>query len=105
MTNFSATAASAVIILFSILTFPSHAQEKEEECGIWFAESSIPNSGIGMFAGREFVKDEPMTETGDVVIPIVDIKMYQGDKWTFLFDEYTCKFVVFVCLRMLLPFA
>ena len=60
-----------------------------EQCGIWFAESSIPNSGLGMYAGRNFDKDEEMMATGDVVIPVVDIEMYQGTSWFFLWDSYT----------------
>jgi hypothetical protein len=63
--------------------------DDRQECGIWFAHSSIPNSGLGMFAGRDFKKDETMMATGDITIPIVDIEMYQTGKWTFLWDQYT----------------
>ena len=63
--------------------------QERQECGIWFAHSTIPNSGLGMFAGRDFKEEETMMETGDIAIPIVDIEMYQVGKWTFLWDQYT----------------
>ncbi|KAI2497404.1 hypothetical protein MHU86_17115 [Fragilaria crotonensis] len=46
-------------------------------CGLWFAKSSIPNSGLGMYAGRNFDKGEHMMVSGDIVIPIVDMEMHQ----------------------------
>ncbi|KAI2504644.1 hypothetical protein MHU86_9754 [Fragilaria crotonensis] len=58
-------------------------------CGLWFAKSSIPNSGLGMYAGRNFDKGEHMMVSGDIVIPIVDMEMHQGDNWIFLWDSYT----------------
>lgn len=60
-----------------------------QECGVWFAESSIPHSGMGMYAGRTFLKKEPLMATGDVVVPIVDINYYQGKKFKYLWDSYT----------------
>ena len=57
-------------------------------CGIWFAKSSIPNAGLGMYAGRHFDQGEDMAASGDVVIPIVDIEMHQGRGWLFLWDSY-----------------
>ena len=62
-----------------------------EQCGVWLAPSSLPGAGLGMFAGRDFKKFEPMLQSGDVVIPIVDIMMHQKGRkrFTFLWDEYT----------------
>ena len=62
-----------------------------DECGIWLAPSTLPGAGLGMFAGRAFKKGEFMQQTGDVVIPIVDINMHQRGrgKFPFLWDEYT----------------
>jgi hypothetical protein len=62
-----------------------------DACGLWLAPSSLPGAGLGMFAGRDFAKDELLQETGDVVIPIVDIMMHQRGrgKFNFLWDEYT----------------
>lgn len=62
-----------------------------DDCGIWLAPSTLPGAGLGMFAGRAFQKGEFMQQTGDVVIPIVDINMHQRGrgKFPFLWDEYT----------------
>ena len=59
-------------------------------CGIWFARSSIPNSGLGMYAGRNFDQGEEMMATGDVVIPLVDVEMHHKNlKSFFIWDSYT----------------
>ncbi|CAB9510485.1 Guanylate cyclase [Seminavis robusta] len=44
-----------------------------------------------MYAGRDFAKKETLQQTGDVVIPIVDIMMHQRGRgmFEFLWDEYT----------------
>jgi len=61
-----------------------------EKCGIWLAESTIPNSGLGMYAGKEFHHNDELLETGDIVIPIVDFEMNQWRyRYKFLWDEYT----------------
>lgn len=39
-------------------------------CGIWLATSTIPNAGLGIFAGRDFARNEQLQEMGDVAIPI-----------------------------------
>jgi hypothetical protein len=60
------------------------------ECGIWLATSTIPGAGLGMFAGKDFNSGEEMTQSGDIVIPIVDFKFHQkGERYDFLWDEYT----------------
>ena len=60
------------------------------ECGVWLAKSTIPGSGLGMFAGRDFKSREPMLESGEIVIPIVDLAFNQlgNDDWYFLWQEY-----------------
>jgi hypothetical protein len=59
------------------------------ECGIWLAMSSLPGTGIGMFAGRSFNKGENlMRGLGDHCVPIVDIGFLHKDAY-FLWDEYT----------------
>ena len=62
----------------------------DDPCGVWLARSTIPGSGIGMFAGRDFEEDENLLGLGDHVIPLVDYQLNQGenDKW-WLWDEYT----------------
>jgi len=42
-----------------------------------------------MYAGRSFAEGEEMIASGDIVIPIVDMEMHQGDFWFFLWDSYT----------------
>lgn len=68
----------------------SSSATSNDVCGIWFARSSIPNSGLGMFAGRNFDEGEELMATGDVVIPLVDVEMYHKDlKSFFIWDSYT----------------
>ena len=62
---------------------------KTASCGIWFARSTIPNAGLGMYAGRDFHDGEEMMESGDVTIPIIDMATNQGTDWHFLWDSYT----------------
>lgn len=65
------------------------ARQPPLDCGVWLAESTIPHAGIGMYAGRSYEVKEPLTATGDVAIPIVDINFYHGSKFDFLWDAYT----------------
>ena len=59
------------------------------ECFVWLAPSTLEGAGLGMFAGKDFVKDERLAD--DLVVPIVDIVMQNEDDSNFLFlwDEYT----------------
>ena len=62
------------------------------ECGLWLAPSSLPGAGLGMYAGRGFKQGEAFQQSGDIVIPIVDLlrhNEYYQERWTFLWDEYT----------------
>jgi hypothetical protein len=61
----------------------------KDVCGIWFARSSIPNSGLGMYAGRNFEEGEELMATGDVVIPLIDVELYHDVKSFFIWDSYT----------------
>ena len=59
------------------------------ECFIWLAPSTLEGAGLGMFAGKDFVKDEKLAD--DLVVPITDIVFMQEDddkEFTFLWDEY-----------------
>ena len=62
-------------------------------CGLWFAKSSIPGAGLGMYAGKPFHKGDDLLPSGDVVVPVVDIRSFGPKKerknWIFLWDEYT----------------
>jgi SET domain len=68
----------------------SHEEGNENtECGIYFAKSTIPGAGLGMFAGKFFAKNSLLIPDGDLVIPVVDIETHNTGSWTFLWDEYT----------------
>lgn len=72
---------------YSAATTPS-----DEECGVWLAPSTIPGAGLGMFAGKNFAKNDVLIPTGDSVIGIVDIGVHnrpQDHPESFLWDEYT----------------
>ena len=64
---------------------PAHLQD----CGLWFAKSTIPGAGLGMFAGKNFTKKQDILLSGEIVVPIVDLELHQGNDWVFLWDEYT----------------
>lgn len=59
-------------------------------CGIWLAKSTMPNAGLGMFAGKPFQNEEDLLESGDIIIPIVDFKLNQFKYfYSNIWDEYT----------------
>ena len=43
-------------------------------CSLYMAQSSIPNSGLGIFAGRDFTKDEMVDPSPQAVIPLFDME-------------------------------
>lgn len=67
------------------------ARRLAEQCGIWLGPSTIPNAGLGMFAGRPYKDGEWLQQPlGDIAIPIVDLRFHSGDDdFVFLWDEYT----------------
>lgn len=42
-----------------------------DQCGIYFAPSTIPGAGMGMFAGKAYPADTWLT-TGDILVPLID---------------------------------
>lgn len=59
--------------------FPKHwygegTNEATPTCSLYMAQSSIPNSGLGIFAGKDFVEDEMVDPFPQAVIPLVDIE-------------------------------
>lgn len=56
-------------------------------CGVYLAESTLPGTGIGMYAGpKGYRKGETITkELGDLIVPITDLKTTHSD--TGLYDE------------------
>jgi len=53
----------------------------EPICSLYMAESSIPNAGLGIFAGRAFEEEEPVDPSPQVVVPLIDLEghpLYSG---------------------------
>ena len=59
------------------------ASQYQRQCGIYLAMSTLPGTGIGMFAGRNFQATERLMMTVDLAIPSVD--QSEGCLW----DSYT----------------
>jgi hypothetical protein len=60
-----------------------------DECGIWVAPSTLPGSGVGMYAGKSYQMGEALM--ADHTIPIVDFPLHNSHHnatTTFLWDEY-----------------
>jgi hypothetical protein len=49
----------------------------EDTCGLYIAESTIPNAGLGIFAGRAFEIGEEVGN-GDVAIPLIEFPWHNG---------------------------
>ena len=60
----------------------------DNDCGVYLAFSTLPGTGIGMFAGRSFEKGDDLMDVGDHLIPIVSLPQNHGEPY-FLWDEYT----------------
>ena len=83
---------SLLLLLLALRFRRSDAFRDDDEeltCGIWFAKSTIPGAGLGVFAGKDFDLKQSVLPTGDVVIPLVDYKLFQQPNFNFLWDEYT----------------
>jgi hypothetical protein len=64
------------------------SEDRVTQCGIYLAPSSIPGSGLGMYAGnRTFDVNEIVTDE-DIVIPIFEREWHSNVKGKFLWDEY-----------------
>jgi hypothetical protein len=64
------------------------------DCGLWLAPSTLEGAGLGMYAGRPFRANEALQVTGDVVIPIVDLRYHTqlthpGLYTQFQWNDYT----------------
>mmetsp|Transcript_10312 Transcript_10312/g.13647 ORF Transcript_10312/g.13647 Transcript_10312/m.13647 type:complete len:554 (+) Transcript_10312:67-1728(+) len=62
----------------------------KNECGVYFAPSTIPGAGNGIFAGRSYEIGEEVT-LGDLIVAITDFSFHnKGDDGNdFLWDSYT----------------
>jgi hypothetical protein len=68
---------------------PAMASTNSSQCGVYLAMSTLPGTGIGMFAGKSFKKGDVMMPAGDHLVPIVDVELNHGTNFFFLWDEYT----------------
>ena len=58
------------------------------QCGVYYAESTIPGAGYGIFAGRDFRESEWVLP-GDLVVPIVEMGWHNGHQsYHHLWEEY-----------------
>ena len=68
------------------------SQRDNSKCGLFLAPSSIPNSGLGMFAGHYGIKEDAVIGDGDVIIPFFEMEFHNKRKDerydAFLWDEY-----------------
>jgi hypothetical protein len=62
------------------------------KCGLYFAPSSIPGAGFGIFAGDQPYRKGDIVGAGDIAFPIVEYEWHnlnQHEEYPFLWDEYT----------------
>lgn len=95
----------AALTAFLSFGFASAVQEESsttEECGVYVGLSTLPGTGIGMFAGKDFQKGDELLSIGDHIIPIVDVgwEIENNDDRFFLWDEYTWNSNFFGAERM-----
>jgi hypothetical protein len=62
--------------------------DKIIECGVYLAPSSIPGSGLGMYAGNRTFQENDIVTDEDIVIPIFEREWHSNVKGKFLWDEY-----------------
>lgn len=86
------------ILLSDFLPLNQANEHDNSKCGIYLAPSSIPQAGLGMYAGhREYKVGEQVTD-GDIVIPIFEMEWHnqlKDEEGNFLWDEYTWNGEVF----------
>lgn len=79
-------ALNTLWILFQHVSIPALSG-----CGRYLAESSIPNTGLGMFVGNITFKTDDKVTFGDIVIPTFTFECH--NKFTVdyngLWEEYT----------------
>ncbi|KAL7574065.1 hypothetical protein ACA910_015643 [Epithemia clementina (nom. ined.)] len=74
---------------------PNNKKEEEEEapppllppqCGVYFATSTVPGAGNGIFAGRNYVKGDAVIPL-DFIVPVLDYDFHNSGK-EYLWVEY-----------------
>ena len=77
---------------------PEQSEENniQADCGIYLAPSSIPNAGLGMYAGNKHFQEGDAVADSDLVIPIFELEWHNGFKdFMFLWDEYVWSATMF----------
>lgn len=61
----------------------------DETCGIWVAISTLPNSGLGMYAGKSYQPGE-LLPIRDHATPMFDVRIHHEDEdeYPFLWEDY-----------------
>ena len=71
---------------------PSSVKGWPAECALYLAESTIPNSGMGMFTAIDLPKGA-LVGSPDIAIPIIDVNWhnqasYQREEYHFIYENY-----------------
>jgi hypothetical protein len=76
--------------LSSLSNIGCFAEARLSQCGVWSARSTVKGAGLGMFAGRDFETGQDLMASGDVVVPLADIRYHHLHSFdAFLLHEYT----------------
>ena len=75
-------------VLLAIWPISITSTSKDDTCGTYLAESTIPGAGLGMFTGHDFSTGEEITP-GDIILPILEFGWHAGEDTYLLWDEYT----------------
>lgn len=53
-------------------------EDMRNECSVYFAPSTIPGAGSGVFAGKHFAPGDVVTP-GDLIVPITDFPFHNNE--------------------------
>jgi hypothetical protein len=77
----------------TFISFGLCADDPNLDCEIWLAPSTITGAGLGIYAGKDYLKGDLLLSCGDSLVPIIDYKEHAQvtgkDHLLFLWDEYT----------------
>mmetsp|Transcript_33249 Transcript_33249/g.80436 ORF Transcript_33249/g.80436 Transcript_33249/m.80436 type:complete len:716 (+) Transcript_33249:31-2178(+) len=66
------TAALVVAASAAVVDGAEEAADDNNPCLLYLAQSTIPNAGLGVFAGVPFLEGEQVGRVGDAAFPVVD---------------------------------
>lgn len=58
------------------------------QCGLYLAESTVPDAGLGVFNGHHAKKVGDPLDRGDICIPLIDLFQHHGKKTQNPFKDY-----------------